>query len=140
MVEIQVEIHEVGWVVAGICAFISVILACVMIFKHLQHYTEPRIQVYIVRIVLMVPIYTIDSYLSLLFKDYAMYFDLGRDCYEAYVLYMFFRLLVELADGEEQLIAKLEMTPQIRYSVPLCCFHIKPGRIFLHRCKQMVLQ
>jgi len=69
-----------------------------------------------------------------------MYWDLARDCYEAYVLFMFFRLLIELADGEENLIAKLEEMPQIRYSAPLCCYHIKPGRIFLHRCKQMILQ
>jgi len=98
------------------------------------------VQKYIVRIVLMIPIYTVDSYLSLLFKDYALYFNVLRDCYEAYVLYMFFRLLVEMADGEENLARQLEQIPQMKYTVPFCCFHIKPGRIFLHRCKQMILQ
>ena len=53
---------------------------------------------------------------------------------------MFFKLLIELADGEENLINKLENKRQVRYTIPLCCFHIKPGRIFLHRCKQMILQ
>lgn len=28
----------------------------------------------------------------------------------------------------------------MKYSMPFCCFHIKPGRIFLHRCQQMILQ
>jgi len=34
----------------------------------------------------------------------------------------------------------LEQVPQMKYSIPFCCFHIKPGRIFLHRCKQLILQ
>jgi len=88
----------------------------------------------------MIPIYTIDSYLSLVFKNYALYFNVARDCYEAYVLYMFFRLLVEMADGEDNLARQLEQIPQMKYTIPFCCFHIKPGRIFLHRCKQMILQ
>jgi len=136
----SLEIHEIAWIVAGICSFGAVFVSTYMIYMHLKNYTEPRVQVYIVRIVLLIPIYTIDSYLSLLFKEYSMYFDLGRDCYEAYVLYMFFRLLVELADGEEKMIEQMEEMRQIRYTLPFCCFHIKPGRIFLHRCKQMILQ
>jgi len=53
---------------------------------------------------------------------------------------MFFRLLVEMADGEDNLARQLEQIPQMKYTIPFCCFHIKPGRIFLHRCKQMILQ
>jgi magnesium-transporting ATPase (P-type) len=45
-----------------------------------------------------------------------------------------------MANGEENLAQQLENVPQMRYSIPFCCFHIKPGRIFLHRCKQMILQ
>jgi len=106
----------------------------------MRHYKEPHLQKHIVRLILMIPIYTIDSYLSLIFRDISFYLDIGRDCYEAYVLWTFFKLLVELAGGEESLIQKLEQIPQIRYTIPMCCFHIKPGRTFLHRCKQMILQ
>jgi hypothetical protein len=35
--------------------------------------------------------------------------------YEAYVLYMFFRLLSELANGEEAMVAQLEQKRQMRY-------------------------
>jgi hypothetical protein len=34
----------------------------------------------------MVPVYAIDSFLSLLFKEQALVFNLLRDCYEAYVI------------------------------------------------------
>jgi len=134
------EIHEYADIFGGIFGFFAVVISFFLIYKHLRNYNEPRVQKYIVRIILMIPIYTIDSYLSLLFKDIALYFNVARDCYEAYVLYTFFRLLVELADGEENLAKQLEQVPQIKYTIPFCCFHIKPGRIFLHRCKQMILQ
>jgi len=134
------ELHHYAWIFGGIFSFFAVAISFAIVGLHLRNWNEPKIQKYIVRIVLMIPIYTIDSYLSLLFKDYALYFNVARDCYEAYVLYMFFRLLVEMADGEENLARQLEQIPQMKYSLPFCCFHIKPGRIFLHRCKQMILQ
>jgi len=136
----SLQLHQIAWIIGGICGFAACVISLFTIVRHLQNYSNPRIQVFIVRIILMIPIYTIDSYLSLLFKNFAIYFDLARDCYEAYVLYMFFRLLVELADGEEMMILKMNEVKQIRYVLPLCCFHVKPGRIFLHRCKQMILQ
>lgn len=52
--------------------------------------------------------YTIDSYLSLLFKDYSLYFDVARDCYEAYVLYLFYKLCAEYLGGEDTLRGNLE--------------------------------
>eukprot|EP01103_Thecamoeba_quadrilineata_P007900 TRINITY_DN17722_c0_g1_i1.p1 TRINITY_DN17722_c0_g1~~TRINITY_DN17722_c0_g1_i1.p1 ORF type:complete len:482 (-),score=69.00 TRINITY_DN17722_c0_g1_i1:153-1427(-) len=109
-------------------------------YKHLSNFTNPTIQRHIVRIIFMIPIYAVASFLALLFRESAFYWVVARDCYEAYVLYSFFRLLIEIASGEEKLILKLERTPQMRYTMPFCCFHIKPGRIFLHRCKQMILQ
>jgi len=60
--------------------------------------------------------------------------------YEAYVLFEFFKYLTDCVDGEENFAEKLEYIPQMKYVSPLCCFHIKPGRIFLFRCKQMILQ
>eukprot|EP01114_Cavostelium_apophysatum_P014247 TRINITY_DN3647_c0_g1_i1.p1 TRINITY_DN3647_c0_g1~~TRINITY_DN3647_c0_g1_i1.p1 ORF type:complete len:468 (+),score=113.20 TRINITY_DN3647_c0_g1_i1:256-1659(+) len=134
------ELHHYAWITATFFAFLAICVSFFLIWKHLRYYREPVVQRYIVRIILMIPIYTIDSLLSLYFKDAAMYLVLGRDCYEAYVLYMFFRLLIELAGGEEELITDLEEVPQIKYSLPFCCFHIKPGRSFLHRCRQMILQ
>lgn len=84
--------------------------------------------------------YAIDSWVSLLWPEQALYFNVIRDMYEAYVLYEFFKFLTDAAGGEEVLAEKLEDLPQIRYTLPFCCFHIKPGRTFLFRCKQMILQ
>lgn len=50
----------------------------------------------------MVPIYAIDSFVSLRFKETALYVDMLRDCYEGYALYLFLALMVGyLGDGDE---------------------------------------
>jgi hypothetical protein len=60
----------------------------------MRHYTQLHLQRYIVRILLMVPVYAVDSFLSFRFISLSLYFDLVRDAYEAYVIYNFFTLLV----------------------------------------------
>lgn len=50
----------------------------------------------------MVPIYAVDSFVSLRFKNAALYVDMLRDCYEGYALYLFLALMVGyLGDGDE---------------------------------------
>lgn len=50
----------------------------------------------------MVPIYAVDSFLSLRFRDAALYVDMLRDCYEGYALYLFLALMVGyLGNGDE---------------------------------------
>lgn len=56
----------------------------------------------IVGILWMVPIYAVDSFVSLRFKEAALYVDMLRDCYEGYALYLFLALMVGyLGDGDE---------------------------------------
>ena len=55
------------------------------IYTHLRSYTVPNEQRYIIRILFIVPVYSFDSWLSLLFisnDQYYVYFDSIRDCYE----------------------------------------------------------
>lgn len=53
-----------------------------------------RIQSKIVGIIWMIPIYSINSFLGLICPIYiTIYLDMLRDCYEAYVLYLFLSLL-----------------------------------------------
>jgi hypothetical protein len=55
------------------------------IYLHLRYYTCPNEQRWIIRILFIVPIYSFDSFLSLMFfnnDNYYVYFDSVRDCYE----------------------------------------------------------
>ena len=78
------------------------------IVMHLANYNEPKVQMYVVRILWMVPIYSIESWLCLRYKDYAIYIETLRDCYESYVLYSFLQYLIQVLGGEEALILMLK--------------------------------
>ena len=50
------------YITAGVCAVLASALAVFQIFKHLQYYTEPQFQRYIIRIIFMVPVYSLVSF------------------------------------------------------------------------------
>lgn len=68
----------------------------------------PKVQKYVLRIIWMVPLYSMQSWLSLVYGDLRIYIDAARDLYEAYVIASFLYLLVELLGGEDQLIRTLQ--------------------------------
>jgi Organic solute transporter Ostalpha len=76
------------WSLERMCGHFS------QIYQHLRYYTCPSEQRWIVRILLMVPIYSFDSWLSLMFfnnDSYYIYFNTVRDCYEGTVTVMYCR-------------------------------------------------
>ncbi|EGC30239.1 hypothetical protein DICPUDRAFT_50859 [Dictyostelium purpureum] len=130
------------WIVAGVCSGVATLLSFYLIYKHLRNYTDPELQKYIVRILLMVPIYAIDSWLSLRFVKYSLYFDVVRDTYEAYILYCFFSLIVTYTNKQEGgLLEVLHSKEPMTHPFPLQFLpRIKLGRSFLTNCKRFVLQ
>ena len=73
------NLHEVGWIFAGIFVCLTVPLSVRDIIVHLMNYSNPRIQSLVVRIMWMVPIYAIESYLSLVFKQWNVYIEAARE-------------------------------------------------------------
>mmetsp|Transcript_16214 Transcript_16214/g.46718 ORF Transcript_16214/g.46718 Transcript_16214/m.46718 type:complete len:334 (+) Transcript_16214:664-1665(+) len=68
----------------------------------------PNVQKFVVRILWMVPLYAVQSWLSLRFRDARIYIDTLRDLYEAFVVQSFVYYLIELIGGEVELIAILQ--------------------------------
>lgn len=64
-----------------------------LVFMHATHYTKPREQRHIIRILFMVPIYATSSLLSLRYTWHAIYFQVMSDCYEAFAISSFFALM-----------------------------------------------
>jgi hypothetical protein len=54
-----------GHIIAALCAYVGMTISLVHIIQHLRHYSEPVFQRYIVRIIFMVPMYSICSFPSL---------------------------------------------------------------------------
>lgn len=79
------------------------------------------------RIVLMIPIYAIISFLSYRFYKGALYFETIRDCYEAFVMYSFFVLLLTyLGDDNETQRSKITGPERRKLLYPLNCFYYSP--------------
>uniref|UniRef100_A0A6M2ECL4 Transmembrane protein 184A n=1 Tax=Populus davidiana TaxID=266767 RepID=A0A6M2ECL4_9ROSI len=129
-------------VIAFFCALGAMALAIFHIYRHLLNYTEPTYQRYIVRIIFMVPVYALLSFLSLIFPESSIYFNSIREVYEAWVIYNFLSLCLAWVGGPGAVVLSLSgraMKPS--WCLMTCCFPPVPldGR-FIRRCKQGCLQ
>ncbi|KYQ89540.1 transmembrane protein [Tieghemostelium lacteum] len=125
---------------ATLFVVLATLISCHLIYKHLKYYTQPDHQRYIVRIVFMIPIYAIYSLLCLFLHRFQVYFSLLRDCYEAYVLYMFFALCVNYGGGDKNLVTHFISHPVMRLPFPLNFIKVKPNENFLQVCRVGMLQ
>uniref|UniRef100_K3WXL2 Uncharacterized protein n=1 Tax=Globisporangium ultimum (strain ATCC 200006 / CBS 805.95 / DAOM BR144) TaxID=431595 RepID=K3WXL2_GLOUD len=128
--------------IATACCFAASLLSVFNIYQHLQHYSRPQLQRYIVRILVIVPVYALGSLLSLIFVNQALYFDTFRDCYEAFVVYSFLALVLSFAGGESVCVVKMQGEPDITHAWPLsrCLRPIgRDGRL-LRSCKRATIQ
>lgn len=91
-----------AWFVAALSVVLTMVISTTLIVKHLDYYESPHTQKYVVRILFMAPIYAVDSLLALTFVGWTTtYIDVFRDCYEAFTIYNFFKLLVVLLGDEK---------------------------------------
>ena len=100
--------HLIAWFSAGAFVLLGFPVSMYGIISHLTNYNAPHIQVYIVRILWMVPIYSIESWLAMRFHKQAVYIETARDVYESFVLYCFLQFLIQVLGGEQALILMLK--------------------------------
>ncbi|KAI4368245.1 hypothetical protein MLD38_016822 [Melastoma candidum] len=130
------------YIIAFICTAGAIALALSHIYMHLMNYTEPTYQRFIVRIIFMVPVYALTSFLSLLFHQSSIYFNSIREVYEAWVIYNFLSLCLAWVGGPGAVV--LSLTGRVlkpSWYLMTCCLPPMPldGR-FIRRCKQGCLQ
>ncbi|KAK3091175.1 hypothetical protein FSP39_017723 [Pinctada imbricata] len=131
--------------IGGAFAFLGILITVHQIYLHLRYYTCPNEQRWIVRVLFIVPIYSFDSFLSLMFfnnDNYYVYFDSVRDCYEAFVIYSFLSLCYEYLGGESSIMAEIRGKPiKSSWIWCTCCLSGRQYTIgFLRFCKQATLQ
>ena len=67
---------------------------------HFEYYSRPRLQIHVIRILWMVPVYGVDAWLCLRFPSARQYLDPAREIYEAYVIYNFYMFLIHFLEDE----------------------------------------
>ena len=132
-------IHSARVMVSG-----TIIMSLRLVYLHLTHWYMPDVQKYVVRILWMVPIYAIQSYLSLRYHHARVYMSTIRDFYEAFVITSFVYYLMELLGGQESLIQILQnKDPRYgnhKFPISLVLQPWVVGEEFLLQCKHGVLQ
>ena len=131
-----------AFVIGALCAVTGACMSLFTCSKHLRNYSQPDKQRNIVRILFIVPIYSIFSWFSLVFSDSAFFFITIRDVYEAYVIYCFLMLILAYGGGENNLCSEIARNPgAISHPPPLCKLApIALGSRFLHSAKRYTLQ
>lgn len=127
--------------VGGIFVIVALPISFYEIIQHVIHFTQPKLQKHIIRILWMVPIYAINAWLGLVYPKHSVFMDCARECYEAYVIYNFMVYLLNYLNMEIDLEACLELKSQVYHIFPLCC--LPPwtmGTEFVHLCKHGILQ
>eukprot|EP00277_Geminigera_cryophila_P000923 CAMPEP_0179411430 /NCGR_PEP_ID=MMETSP0799-20121207/3893_1 /TAXON_ID=46947 /ORGANISM="Geminigera cryophila, Strain CCMP2564" /LENGTH=498 /DNA_ID=CAMNT_0021183499 /DNA_START=163 /DNA_END=1655 /DNA_ORIENTATION=+ len=94
------ETHTFGWAVAGIFVLLAVPISLHGIHMHAIHYVS-ELQRYYIRVIWMVPIYSVQSWLALYFKDNKVYLETIREAYESWVIFSYFMLLREYLHNRE---------------------------------------
>lgn len=130
-----------AWFVAGIFVLLTLPIFLIGLMLHIFNYTHPHLQKHIVRILWIVPIYSLSSWLALIISHSAIYWDTIKECYEAYVLYNFLCYLLNYLESEYDLVSELESSYPIGQPPPCCCFPPWPrGKRFIFWCKFGTLQ
>ena len=83
--------HRLAQVIAECFVGMTIPISAFHAWEHLTNFVRPRLQSQIVRIIWMVPIYSFESLLSIVYIKHAFYFQAIREIYEAYVIYCFMR-------------------------------------------------
>ncbi|TMW55176.1 hypothetical protein Poli38472_013938 [Pythium oligandrum] len=115
------QIETLAYAISGAFTLLAIILSGWLIWTHLLYNPTPEIRKHVIRILMMVPIYALTSYLALVFNDQKLLFETIRDCYEAFALYSFHCFLVEFLGGPSVLASTLRSKAQVHHTVPFCC-------------------
>ena len=74
--------HLIGWFSSAGFVLLTFPISMRLIVLHLTHWYIPRLQKYVVRIIWLIPVYSVESWLALRFKNQALYIETVRECYE----------------------------------------------------------
>ncbi|KAL2861091.1 OSTA/TMEM184 family protein [Aspergillus lucknowensis] len=106
-------------IVAGVSSLVATLLSFVSIWLQTKNYRKPLLQRYVVRILLMVPIYAVSSWTSIISLKASLWLAPVRDIYEAFTIYTFFQLLINFLGGERAVIIMMHGRPPVQHAWPL---------------------
>ncbi|KAJ8527834.1 hypothetical protein K7X08_015285 [Anisodus acutangulus] len=105
--------------VAGFFVILTLTLSMYLLFEHLSVYKNPEEQKFLIGVILMVPCYAVESFVSLVNPAITVEIGILRDCYESFAMYCFGRYLVACLGGEKRTIAFMKREGRAGSKMPL---------------------
>ncbi|KAI0824333.1 DUF300-domain-containing protein [Trametes gibbosa] len=138
------DAHRVGWVIAGACAAVTLVLTAINVGFHCKHYTNPGEQRQIIRILYMPMVYAIISFFSYRYFRSYTYYDLIETAYESVTLSAFLLLLIEFVAAtaaDHNVDNAISRKDKEAMPLPFCCWRYRPTKAyFMYTVKWSVLQ
>lgn len=127
--------------IAAVFTVTSIALSFYEIIGHMCNYTKPYLQRYIIRILLIVPIYSLNAFVAMIYPASGLYFDSSREVYESFVIYSFMKYILNFLQHDTNLQQYIDHKPAPAHLFPFCCLPgCVGGRAFMLRCKHGILQ
>lgn len=126
--EYKDPVHEQALiaVIGGIFALVATGMSFTQIVQHFMHKTHHQSQKRIMRILAMVPLYAITSWISLLYFISAIYMEFIKSCFEAYIIYCFLLLLTKYLGGHRGVEELILTKESIELPFPFCGMKPRP--------------
>ncbi|XVF68051.1 hypothetical protein PTKIN_Ptkin10aG0172100 [Pterospermum kingtungense] len=115
--------------IAGVLLVMTLSLSMYLIFEHLSSYKNPEEQKFLIGVILMVPCYSVESFVSLVDPSISVDCSILRDCYESFAMYCFGRYLVACLGGEERTIEFMERLGRASSKTPLLGLDCEKGTV-----------
>lgn len=136
------ETHVAAWTLGAVFVALSVPLSLQDIHMHILHYISP-LQRHYIRILWMVPIYAVESWLALRFNEQKVYLETLREAYEAFVVYSLYKLMREFMGDKPMVRIAHSLIPSwttlktlsTADASVLKCEHVCPSYVCLCVCR-----
>ena len=135
--------HILATNIAMTFTFMTLPISFYHTLDHISNFIKPKLQSQIVRILWMIPIFSIESLISIHWVQHSYYFQAIREIYETYAIYSFMRYLMYYLGDARLLSQRLATMPAYLgyHKPPFCC--LSPwimGEQFLRKCRTGVFQ
>ncbi|KAL5066583.1 hypothetical protein RYX36_028320 [Vicia faba] len=119
-------------IIAAAFLLTTLTLSLYLLFEHLSAYKNPEEQKFLIGVILMVPCYSVESFVSLVNPSISVDCAILRDCYESFAMYCFGRYLIACLGGEERTLLFMERQGRATFKTPLLHHHSSHSGIVIH--------
>lgn len=144
--------YELVLIISGLTTVLTIILSASLINEHRKNWSSPVQQSNIIKIILLAPLFAVDSFVGILELDkgevIAHLLDMIKECYEAVAIHAFLMLMYDLCGLSDHLVDEKKPLPEglkgreLHIPFPLGSYygHVHFDKTWLYKLRQWTVQ